>query len=47
MIVEVSAGGERCELLIAAARELIEKCGYGRRKEELEDAERAIGGGGA
>ena len=32
---------------LAAARELIEKCGYGRRKEELEDAERAIGGGGA
>ncbi len=32
---------------LAAARKLIEKCGYGRRKEELEDAERAIGGGGA
>ena len=32
---------------LAAARELIEKCGYGRRKEELEDAERAIGGGRA
>ena len=32
---------------LAAAREIIEKCGYGRRKEELEDAERAIGGGGA
>ncbi len=32
---------------LAAARELIEKCGYGRRKQELEDAERAIGGGGA
>ena len=32
---------------LAAARELIEKCGYGRRKEELEDAERVIGGGGA
>ena len=32
---------------LAAARELIEKCGYGRRKEELEDAERAIGGDGA
>ena len=32
---------------LAAARELIEKCGYGRRKEELEDAERALGGGGA
>ena len=32
---------------LAAARELIEKCGYWRRKEELEDAERAIGGGGA
>ena len=31
---------------LAAARELIQKCGYGRRKEELEDAERAIGGGG-
>jgi len=32
---------------LAATRELIQKCGYGRRKEELEDAERAIGGGGA
>jgi hypothetical protein len=32
---------------LAIARELIEKCGYGRRKEELEDAERAIGGAGA
>ena len=32
---------------LAAARELIEKCGYGRRKEELEDAKRVIGGGGA
>jgi len=32
---------------LAAARKLIEKCGYGRRKEELEDAERALGGGGA
>ena len=32
---------------LAAARELIQKCGYGRRREELEDAERAIGGGGA
>ena len=32
---------------LAAARELIQKCGYGRRKEELADAERAIGGGGA
>ena len=32
---------------LAAAREIIEKCGYGRRKEELKDAERAIGGGGA
>ncbi|MGH8573843.1 MAG: hypothetical protein ACREX8_14915, partial [Gammaproteobacteria bacterium] len=32
---------------LAGARELIEKCGYGRRKEELEDAMRAIGGGGA
>ena len=31
---------------LAAARELIEKCGYGRRKEELEGAERAIRGGG-
>ena len=31
---------------LAAARKLIEKCGYGRRKEELEDAERAICGGG-
>ena len=27
---------------LAAARELIEKCGYGRRKEELEDAEAAV-----
>jgi hypothetical protein len=26
------------------ARKLIERCGYGRRKEELEDAERLIGG---
>jgi hypothetical protein len=25
-----------------AARRLIESCGYGRRREELEDAERAI-----
>jgi hypothetical protein len=32
---------------LAAARKLIEKCSYGRRKEELADAERAIGGGGA
>ena len=32
---------------LAAAREIIEKCGYGRRKEELEDSERAIGGGAA
>jgi hypothetical protein len=32
---------------LAAARELIEKCGYGRRNEELEDAEWAIGRGGA
>jgi len=32
---------------LAAARELIDKCGYGRRKEELEDAERVIGGSGA
>jgi hypothetical protein len=32
---------------LAAARELIQICGYRRRKEELEDAERAIGGGGA
>ena len=31
----------------AAARGLVEKCGYGRRKEELEDAERAISGSGA
>ena len=29
----------------AAARKLIEQCGYGRRKEELEDAEKAIGVG--
>jgi tetratricopeptide (TPR) repeat protein len=28
---------------LAAARKLIEQCGYGRRKEELEDAEEAIG----
>jgi len=27
---------------LAAARKLIERCGYGRRKEELEDAEAAI-----
>ena len=27
---------------LAAARKLIESCGYGRRKEELEDAEKAI-----
>ena len=27
---------------LAAARELIEKCGYGRRKEELADAEAAV-----
>ena len=27
---------------LAAARTLIEQCGYGRRKEELEDAEAAI-----
>ena len=27
---------------LAAARELIQKCGYGRRKEELEDAEAAV-----
>ena len=26
------------------ARTLIEECGYGRRKEELKDAERVIGG---
>lgn len=26
---------------LAAARKLIEHCGYGRRKEELEDAEAA------
>lgn len=31
---------------LAAARKLIEQCGYGRRKEELEDAEAAIGCGG-
>ncbi|MGH8645141.1 MAG: hypothetical protein ACREX4_12025 [Gammaproteobacteria bacterium] len=29
---------------LAAARKLIEKCGYGRRKEELEDAESALRG---
>ena len=29
---------------LAAARELIEQCGYGRRKEELEDAEIRWGG---
>ena len=28
---------------LAEARELIEKCGFWRRKEELEDAEKAIG----
>ncbi len=28
---------------LAAARKLIEVCGYGRRKEELEDAEAVIG----
>jgi tetratricopeptide (TPR) repeat protein len=28
---------------LAAARQLIERCGYGRRKEELEDAEKVIG----
>ena len=27
---------------LAAARKLIEECGYGRRKEELEDAEGAL-----
>jgi hypothetical protein len=27
---------------VAEARKLIEQCGYWRRKEELEDAERAI-----
>src|SRR4029077_16456786 len=27
---------------LAAARKLIEQCGYGRRKEELEDAEGAL-----
>ncbi|MEP6672599.1 MAG: hypothetical protein ABJF10_25775 [Chthoniobacter sp.] len=41
---------ESPEADLQAARELIEKCGYGRRKEELEDAEEAIlgtdGGGG-
>jgi len=26
---------------LAAARKLLEQCGYGRRKEELEDAEEA------
>ncbi|HEY2850622.1 MAG TPA: hypothetical protein VGI97_12140, partial [Gemmatimonadaceae bacterium] len=35
-----SARGPRDDL--AAARRLIEQCGYGRRKEELEDAEAAI-----
>ncbi|MGH8608632.1 MAG: hypothetical protein ACREX9_14835, partial [Gammaproteobacteria bacterium] len=29
---------------LAAARKLIEQCGYGRRKEELEDAESALTG---
>jgi tetratricopeptide (TPR) repeat protein len=29
---------------LAEARKLIERCGYWRRKEELEDAERALGG---
>ncbi len=33
---------DRAEL--AKARQLIEQCGYGRRKEELEDVERALGG---
>jgi hypothetical protein len=28
---------------LAAARKLIKQCGYGRRKEELEDAEAVIG----
>jgi hypothetical protein len=32
---------EKVEL--AKAREIIEKCGYWRRKEELEDAEGVIG----
>jgi hypothetical protein len=29
---------------LVQARQLIEQCGYWRRKEELEDAERALGG---
>jgi hypothetical protein len=33
-------GGPRADL--AAARKLIEECGYWRRKEELEDAEGVI-----
>ena len=33
---------ESPEADLAAARRLIEKHGYGRRKEELEEAERAI-----
>ena len=33
---------ESPEADLAAARKLIEECGYWRRKEELEDAERVI-----
>ncbi len=33
---------ESPEADLAAARKLIEKCGYWRRKEELEDAETAL-----
>jgi hypothetical protein len=34
----------RDQAILAQARQLIEQCGYWRRKEELEDAERALGG---
>jgi hypothetical protein len=34
----------RDKAALAQARQLIEHCGYGRRKEELEDAKRALGG---
>lgn len=33
---------ESAEVDLKAARKLIEQCGYWRRKEELEDAERVI-----
>ena len=38
---------ESAEADLAAARKLIEECGYGRRREELEDAERALRAGNA